>query len=217
MSKTINDISLIDIMPQSLLDDPLVKAIAMALDPELKAISSDIDFNLIWSRIDELAEDVIDLLAWQLHCDFYESNLPLETKRTLVKGSTSWHRHKGTPWAVEQVILTVFGRCWVDEWFEYGGDPYYFRVNVEASQQGASADDLIRLENLVNQYKNTRSWLEVINIFLSSIGSLYIASSLIAGEHITVYPWNITDVSSSGMIRVSLGYQAVETTTIYPL
>ena len=100
---------------------------------------------------------------------------------------------------------------------EYGGDPYYFWVNVEASQRGASAADLIRLENSVNQYKNTRSCLEVINIFLSSIGSLYIVGSLIAREHIKVYPWNITEVSSSGLIRVSLGYQAEEATTIYPL
>jgi len=161
MSKDIYSVSLLDMMPQSLLDDPFIRAMAKALDPELKAISSEIELCLLYQRIDYLPEKIVDHLAWQLHVDFYEPDLTLQQKRELVKTSIPWHRHKGTKWAVEQVASIIFRNARVTEWFEYGGDPYYFRVVLDWANGHIKLDQLIRV---VNATKNERSWLQDVSI-----------------------------------------------------
>ena len=107
MAKNLHDLSLQDILPSSIRDDYQVYAAAKALDPELQGVSRDIREALILSRIDELPEAVIDLLAWQWHVDFYELARTLEMKRKAVKGSIRWHRKKGTVWAIRQALAML--------------------------------------------------------------------------------------------------------------
>ena len=214
--KDIYTISLLDLLPPSLKRDPNVEALAKALDPELQDVSAAIVECILLARIDDLTEDVIDLLAWQLHVDLYDPGLSIGKKRSLVHSSILLHRQKGTPAAVETAARIVFGRSWIEEWFEYGGDPYHFRVHVEAREQGASEADLALLDQLVTAYKNTRSWLEVVNIYLTSQGGAKYASCTSAGENTTIYPWSITDLEQHGPMRFAAGHQVCETTTIYP-
>lgn len=214
--KDIYTISLLDLLPQSLKSDPDVEALAKALDPEMQAVSAAVIECILLARMDELPEDVIDLLAWQLHVDLYDPGLSLEKKRALVRLSITLHRQKGTPAAVKTAARIVFGRSWIEEWFEYGGDPYHFRVHVEAREQGVSEADLALLDKLVDAYKNTRSWLEAVNIYLTSQGGAKYASCTSAGENTTIYPWSITELEQHGPMRFAAGHQILETTTIYP-
>lgn len=197
MSRDIYGVSLKDIMPKSLLDDPYVQAIAEAIDPELQAVSGEIILCVLLARIDVLPEEVLDLLAWQFHVDFYEADLPVEQKRSLVRQSISWHRHKGTPWAVEQVVSVIFQDAVVSEWFDYGGEPYYFRVEVG---QTFTADiDLGRLVRLINATKNTRSWLENITVKRTIDMGLKFAGILSEGNITEIGPieYEMQDLNSN--------------------
>ena len=130
------ELELLKTLPSSISDDKNVQAMAEAQTPELQSVSRDIRETLIISRIDELPEPVIDLLAWQWHVDFYEMGLPLDTKRELVKNSIPWHRKKGTLSCMEAVVKAVFEDGRVREWFEDGyqgeGQPYTFCVETTA-------------------------------------------------------------------------------------
>ena len=74
------------------------------MDQELKAVQALIPEVLLYSRIDELPETVLDLLSWQLHVDFWTPDLEIEKKRALIKGSIGWHRRKGTIRAIKKVL-----------------------------------------------------------------------------------------------------------------
>jgi len=120
MSKDLKSVSLLDILPPNLLADKQLYAAARALDDELQKITVATRNALLLPRLDELSEEVIDLLAWQWHVDFYEPvGMDIETKRKLIKNSIAWHRIKGTPAAVEQVVSAVFDTSHVQECFEY--------------------------------------------------------------------------------------------------
>ena len=80
MAKELEIISLRDIIPNSIAHDKNVQAIIKATDPEFQKVSQDTREAFIISRINELHENVIDLLAWQWHVDFYEPDLPIATK-----------------------------------------------------------------------------------------------------------------------------------------
>ena len=133
MVKQIELLSLADISPPSLLYDKNILAIIAALDPQLQSVSRDVREALIFSRIDELPESVIDLLAWQWHVDFYESAHSLDAKRAMVKSSISWHRKKGTRAAIVEALdmlgLVTRFTAW-HELLDEGAQPYTFEIDA---------------------------------------------------------------------------------------
>lgn len=149
---------LIDIMPSSISGDKKVQAICEVLDPYLEVLWEQIDNISIYKNIDKLDHEKLDHLAYQFHVDYYNPNLSLEKKRTAIKNSIPWHRHKGTPWAVEDLLSKMFSETWLKEWFEYGGDPYYFRIYTTDSL--SSRQQYRDFFKALWAIKNTRSWLD---------------------------------------------------------
>jgi phage tail P2-like protein len=167
-------------------NDPQVQAISAAVTPQLQEVSQSIRECIILARLDELQEEVVDLLAWQYHVDFYDSDLTIDQKRNLVRTSIDAHRHKGTPYAVELVVKAILDDAIVQEWFEYGGEPYFFRV-IKINGQ-ITADMYPRLKKAVDTVKNTRSWLEGVSLSRSIISKLYVGIAQNIHKKIEIYP-----------------------------
>ena len=83
------------ILPPSIAGEPLVNAAAASGEAEEKARGL-IPTLALWSRLDELSEDLLDHLAWHLHIDGYEYARSRAEKLWLVQHFHLWHRHKGT-------------------------------------------------------------------------------------------------------------------------
>jgi phage tail P2-like protein len=213
----LQNVDLLALQTTQMKQDSTTKAMCSALNPKFQQLGSDAKCVLIYSRVNDLDDIALDELAYQMHVDFYNTSFEIDVKQKLLKDSLRLHRIKGTPEAVEEASRIVFGRSWVTEWFEYSGQPYYFKVNVEASNRGASPSDLVLLDQLINAYKNKRSWLELVNIFLTTNGAVFFGSCIISGEEITVYPWSVTSIESKGNINIALGTNTgSESITVYP-
>jgi phage tail P2-like protein len=155
----------IDIVPSSIRGDPQVIAACGAIDPELLEIYNELPSICFWPFINDQVPPLLDVLAWEMHVDVWqgwEGDLTIEKKRELINQSIDWHQHKGTKYAVEQMVRTVFAQGYVTEWFQYGGRPYFFKVVV--TQQITDTEQLKLLTDSVNAVKNARSWMEAIEI-----------------------------------------------------
>ena len=172
MIKDMSTLSMVDILPDNLLADEKIYATAKALDKELQLVTADCKQVMHLSRLDELPEPVVDLLAWQWHVDFYEAGMDLPTKRRMVKQSIAWHRRKGTPWAVEEVATAVFGEAIVAEWFDYNAPAYHFKINL-LDAPGVSQDKLDTIVRLVKTAKNERSVLDGLGVKRKTTNKMY--------------------------------------------
>lgn len=217
---SIYDVSLLDLLPDSLKQDPQVVAMAKAFDKELQAIAKQLDQGTLLARIDELPEAALDHLLWQFHITFNEGlglANTVEEKRGLLKKAIEIHRLKGTKAALEMVLEMLNMRGIISEWFEYEGDPYHFKIEIiEVTNKGLSGEVLFLLDKLVEEYKNIRSWLEAVNIYLTGSGGLNIANIVQSGEFITVYPWTVKEIVGSGAFTLAVTHQSVETISVYP-
>lgn len=159
-----------EVLPPSILRDENLLAIAKSLDRELEKLSADAQKVLHLPRLDELPHEILDLLAWQFHVDFYEpTEMDIETKRKLIRESLLWHRIKGTPVAVEKLLQSVMRDAQVEEWFEYGGRPYYFRIKAAGLKfYGDEGETFFRM---IDATKNIRSWLDDID-FDMTVGGI---------------------------------------------
>lgn len=181
----IQQIKLLDMVPPSIRTDEQVKAAAEALEAELQAVTQAIKETLIVSNIDTLPEKVLDLIAWQLHIDFYEpETMSIQRKRGLIKKAIAWHKRKGTPAVVQEIVSTVFDDGVTREWWEYGGEPYKFRVEcTDMIQDGATFQRLIDLVNIV---KNVRSHLEAIRVKREQYAYTLIGACQCSGKTVTI-------------------------------
>ena len=161
--KRIDDYSIHDDLPESLKREN-AQEIAKTVDEALHRYESKIQKVLIYPVIDQLDSELVDALAIQLHCDFYDKSLSLEARRQIVKTSIAWHRIKGTPAAVEMLTQTIFRNSYTKEWFEYGGRPYFFRMvqDISDGREDVTRQTLAQLKKAIWMGKNVRSWLEML-------------------------------------------------------
>lgn len=155
----LNETEISKILPSSLQADKNVVYASKAATDSINKVTTETVNELIMSRIDELPEPVVNSLAWQLHVDTYSEDLDISQKRELVKNAIKDHKYKGTSWAVKSVVKVLLGYAKVEEWFEYGGSPFHFRVNG-ASGPIPNGDKLQSLVDAIYEAKNVRSWLD---------------------------------------------------------
>ena len=215
MSKDLQSVSLLDILPPNLLADEQIYAAARALDDELQKITAATRNALLLPRLDELSEEVIDLLAWQWHVDFYEPSMSIETKRQLVRESIAWHRIKGTKAAVEKMTQTVFKGGVVTEWFEYGGEPYHFRIDL-LTAPNITQDDTARLLAVVNASKNVRSVLDELRFRREAQNDMYYSSAPTTHTTYEIRPAEITDATAEARRYIGAAVSAHTAYEVYP-
>lgn len=187
---SLDDYNIHEHLPDSLAKQNIIE-LAKVIDEQLHEINALSELALVYPRIDELTEEFIDELAVQFHVDFYSSTLPIEKKRALVKNSIAWHMRKGTASVVQEMAATVFDSADVQEWFEYGGDPYFFRVMILGS--GMTEDGIEQIIRLINAVKNVRSWLDEIGFYIPMDANLYGGFAPTMHKHFTIYPAQIQD------------------------
>ena len=151
----------------------------------------DLDLECVLiSIIDNVPADALPHLAEQYHITGNEGWLQAlsETeKRNLIKSAIKMHRYKGTKFAIEEICKTLNIIGTVDEWFNYGGSPYYFKVILEIFDRPISDDTETNLRALIDEYKNERSWLESIQIDLCTNSSPKTYSGYTFNETLTLY------------------------------
>jgi len=146
-----------DILPGNITKKPEVKALSYALQQACRLLYRYSRRLYIYTNLDEQPEEVIDLLASELRTQYYRSTMDLDTKRRLVKNTLIWYMSAGTPEAVEELVIKIFGKGEVKEWFQYGGQPYYFKIFTNAHMD---QECLKQFHNMIANVKNTRSHLE---------------------------------------------------------
>jgi len=182
------NVSILDLIPPNIRNDPQVIAAAQAIDSEMRGVTQAVNECIFFYRVDELPEAILDHLAWQCHIDFYSPDLALEKKRSLIKESPGLHLTKGTPAAVEDIVSIVISGGQVQEWWEYGGDPYCFRVIVE----GLMDDEIVYRHALpsIMAVKNARSKLDGINYFLHGGIQEQINNKMQVTVQASIRPWS---------------------------
>ncbi len=158
--------NLLLIVPPALTRDPAMMARAAADAEAMAARLAEIDRVRIISNIDGLDETVLDILARDFKVDWWDPEYSIEEKRRTLKGSWRVHKILGTKAAVETAIRAIYPLTTVEEWFEYGGEPYHFRLNIDITSDSGDRTRQKRVLERLNFYKSLRSHNDGVRYFL---------------------------------------------------
>ena len=208
---TVQDLKLTDIAAKSTLTDKTTKWIYESIDYAIKQQKNRI-MSKFFLDIDKLSETEIDYLLWEYHVDYVGENTSIENKRKLVKMAVIAHFNKGTLGSVKTICKILFGNAEIKEWFEYSGKPGYFKISTLGELKDEK--DYLKVLDVVNEYKNERSWLEALTFdrtaeFKKYIGIFFEKQIInILNERNFELPWMEQNLSE-GIINVTVKENAI--------
>lgn len=150
--------ALLAAFPYSITCDDDKEKLADAIAEELIKTIAQSEYAAVLPRVEELPEEVLDIFAADLKIQWYEIDAPISNKRKAVKECMLIHKYKGTKYAVETALRSVYSEVKVKEWNEYGGEPYHFKVIIYDSSNDREKRNRVLAK--VQYYKNLRSVLE---------------------------------------------------------
>lgn len=238
MTSHLSDGDLRALLPAHLHNDPALATAIEVLRPHLQAVARAVPNLLIFARLGgqppetmlpplrRLVEArgglrpaesaLLEQLAWQLHVDFREAARTDAELADLVLHSIAWHRIKGTPWAVRTALESALSvPADVEDWFTYGGKPYFFRVILDVTQAGMDEARMADALRIIRTAKNVRSWLDYVRTLSRPSLTLRHAVGVATAGRVTIAPWMPGDAPPLSL-RTACGAQAVTRITLRP-
>lgn len=154
--------NLLTTFPVFLQGDKRLMAMARIVAEELEKRNREVEFASVYTNIDHLPERVLDMLAKDFKVDWWDMEYSIEEKRQTLKDAWRVHRMMGTKAAVETAISAIYPKTKVEEWFEYGGEPYWFRLLIDATHENVAPEKHRKVLDRVDYYKNVRSHLDEV-------------------------------------------------------
>lgn len=164
----LTDARLTDALPKTLAEQPWVQALAEASCRMRRRVMAYADRTRLFCGIDEASEEALDALAVELQTPLYKNDYPLTVKRQIVKNSMLYYIRSGTRGAVEELLADIYQGAEVEEWFEYGSEPNYFRVAIDISRTTVPVAEMApaELESWLYSVKRASSALESLSYMI---------------------------------------------------
>lgn len=170
-------------LPGVLKLDQSTLALATAAAAMLERNKEDINRISIYTCIDQLPEELLDILAWDFKVDWWDGNYTLEEKRKTLKESWHVHRTMGTKAAVLRAICAIYPDTKILEWWEYDGDPYHFKLLINSTFEDVDQNKHQRVMERVDYYKPLRSVMDEIEYRdAGAVAEAYIATACMGCE-----------------------------------
>lgn len=133
--KTLADVALSDLMPDSISKDPSVSAAAKSIDKQLKLIAGGIDLPSIYARIDQLTGEQLDHLAASRNFTIWRDTWPVDLKRSVAKQIIAQKARMGTLSAVRLALESLGTAVVIKEWWEESppAEAHTFKITVALS------------------------------------------------------------------------------------
>lgn len=154
--------NLLSTLPLALQNDSAMLALATVVANEVEIFDGQSGSLLLYSDIDDLPGKLLDILATDFKIDWWDSDRSLDEKREMFKRSFYVHRHAGAKDAVAAGVSAIYADARLEEWWQYGGKPYHFRLIISLSYQAVDPIMHQRVIDRINFYKNRRSVLDEV-------------------------------------------------------
>ena len=179
--------TLVATLPAALQKDPSAVALAEAMADLLARRPDEIEQLRIYPVIDRLDARLLDILAYDFKVDWWDADYSLEEKRRTLKDSWRVHKLLGTKAAVEMAISAIYPRTTVLEWWEYGGEPYHFRLDINITNDSIDSVKQRRVLERLEYYKSLRSHNDGVTYFVEAAPAIAKAVTTVAAMQETAH------------------------------
>lgn len=169
-----------------------------------------VGFDTLWNP-DACPASHLHILAATFGVEVWDSAWPEETKRAVIKATPEVKRHKGTRLALDVAINALGMGLNIEEWFEYQGDPYRFRLTITLDEQPFLLQQSQVIYRTAIAAKNVRSYLEAIRVERGISGKVYVGAATRSRLKLRHSYDPLTAINVRGIPSVGAGYYTRQT------
>lgn len=185
--------------------------------PADRALEIDADIVRRVTIVDDCPADQLPALAWEYSVDEWSPDWSDERKRAVIRASLGVHRKKGTAFALRAGIDAIGQDVQIEEWFEYGAQPYRFRLVIDLEPDEIfKRKDTELIARVALRSKNVRSLLEYILFRRTRTWTMYIGGAIQSRLTRTIGPFVADLIVARPYAHIGAGLSAKTVTTIYP-
>ncbi|HDC2545384.1 TPA: phage tail protein I [Salmonella enterica] len=144
-----------------------------------------VDLRKLWNP-DECPVALLPYLAWALSVDRWDKNWPEQVKRDVIKASWAVHRKKGTRAAIRDAIEPLGYNTMITEWWENGGEPGTFTLEVSVIDHGVTQEMQQEIERLVQDAKPVSRHIADLRISQEILVQFFMGTRLLEGDTSTL-------------------------------
>ena len=169
-------------LPRFILKDKNGYALAKAIQAGVQIMNDTIQDGVkrIYD-VDSMPEWRLDEMAWEYNIP-YDYKADIEIKREWVRNAQSLSKLYGTPDGIVRYMAGYFESAELEENWEYGGDPFHFRVKFPGSW---TPDKVAWATRAIQTVKNVRSVLDTYTFIGKWLHDLYVGCALYTHEAVT--------------------------------
>lgn len=145
--------------------------------------------------------------------DTEPKSLSIDETKELLKAPLKTYFFEGTSESLETGLKAYYGGASTKQWSEYGGEPYHFKLILDASK-GLSKEQVAKTDKLIKTYKNVRSVYDGANIKVGIKADVKAYSYAISGENISVYPYVVSNINEHAHFKFGATTQINEIISI---
>lgn len=172
------------LVPAFIMQDKEGYAMAKAIEAALKYFLEHIQQGLdCIQNPEKMPEWRLDELAWEYNIP-YDYTADIEIKREWVRNAHTLSHLYGTPEGIVQYMGGYFDEAALEEAWQYGGDPFHFRVLFGGSW---TPEKVAWATRAINMVKNVRSVLDSYTFIGKWLHDLYAGCALYTHEAVTYH------------------------------
>jgi P2-related tail formation protein len=206
------DARLRDGLPDALWQEPWVQTLESVFAAEIARLLEKTETSIILAGIDKLPEFLLDALAEDMLLWNYRDTDSMERKRENIKKAWQFWSKAGTVEASRKIADVYFGHAaTMEEWFQYGGLPNYFRVRV--MDYSPPWSDILAVLDVADYFKRLSQEMEPIEIELAdACETIFCGAAVVDDTAETIRALPQINNTFCGAAINDVSYEIIETT-----
>jgi phage tail P2-like protein len=156
---------------------PQNQALGIMFDKQMKKLIEYFKKVLVWGDTDNAEVTYYGAMAKSIRSLFYDSNESEDVKRAIIKDALKFYAFAGTEKAEIELIHNIFGEGEIKKWFDYNGEPYHFKIQIDES---SDQEKYNRVSDILKRVKAARSILDAIETKKTANGNINIGIGAVA-------------------------------------
>jgi phage tail P2-like protein len=173
-------------------------------------------FQHLWNAW-ECPLHLLPWLAWALGVDEWSNSWPENRKRQVVATALQVRRRAGTRGAVRTAVeaLDIEGIEY-SEWYQYGGEPYSYRISATLEERGMSQEEYEQLVRVIRRAGRLSAWLDPVGFTVVGRGRPRMAAAAMGGHDVTLLPLRRALREQSVLPRIATAIRSALVLAVLP-
>lgn len=220
MIKSLLDARIADAVPRVVSTQDWVQAMAAALGTIHRKTLDFADKSQIYTALDDVPEVILDTLAVNWKIDWYDTAYSTEQKRRIIKSALTVRRLMGTVRAVKLQVEAIYPGTTLQEWFEYGGTPGCFRLDVNLTDESIIPPVVMQspaeIEKKIVTAKRWSAHLEGVDYWEETESPVCVGGYIALDTSLEIWPGLAESLEATAEARTDALSTLRQTVEIYP-